>query len=237
MTTKHTSNRAACAYCGAHARPNAMYCMECGQIIIAAPAPTAAHTSMQAAALAAAQAAQAAALLVPQQPVIASAAVQRPAMEQYLLPAPNVPAATHTPRPAASHAPPLVAPPPLPKLASLDAQVIELVFADGERTKIVGTTILGRRPEATARNAGAQALAVEDDTKSVSRAHAIIEMQGQSATIADAGSANGSSVERDGSVLPLKSDRQISLRSGDRIWLGSVPIDVVITHTVRRAHA
>lgn len=227
----NSSSRAVCAYCGEHARPNAMYCMHCGQIIMTATASAPAHTSMHPTAQAAAQAASHAA----QQP--APAAAPRQPLEGYLFPAPVAPAFAQVPAVSATQAQQLVAPPPVPKLASLDTRHIELEFANGERTKVDGTAVLGRRPEATARNSGAQAIPVPDETRSVSRAHAIIEVQGQTATISDAGSANGSSVERDGTILPLKSGRQISLRSGDRIWLGEQPIDVHISLASRGAHA
>lgn len=153
-------------------------------------------------------------------------------MEQYLLP--PVPALPTLAGPDVAVAPaeppatpPLVAP-PLPRLASADTRLVELAFASGERVKIDGTAVLGRRPETTARNSGAQAVVVPDDTMSVSRAHAVIEVQGEVAIVSDAGSANGSAVERDGSTLPLRSGRQIVLEHGDRIWLGNVPIDVSI---------
>ena len=253
------TSRAECAYCGAHARPNAMYCMSCGQIVVA-PRVASSHPAMHAAAAAAAAAIAGSGfpgapggvgagigsgLIAPAPP-----SSPRPAMEQYLLPpVPALPALAQAApgaadsavpaqqesqgvhaagsTPAAPAAPPLVAP-PLPRLASTDARLIELALASGERIKIDGTAVLGRRPEATARNSGAQAVVVPDDTMSVSRAHAIIEVQGDTVIVSDAGSANGSAVERDGATLPLRSGRQIVLEHGDRIWLGSVWVDVTL---------
>ena len=212
MTAQIISSRAECAYCGTQARPNAMYCMNCGQIVVA---PRSVHTrsTQQAPAHAAVDTGGAAS--APKQPAQASA---RGGMEQYLLPAvPNLPELS-APQPASAEYTELLSPatastqvvaPPRPKLASADARIIELELPDGERTKIDGTAVLGRRPEATARNSGAQAIAVPDDSKSVSRAHAVIEIRGQAVSISDAGSANGSAVERDGAVLTLRSGRQI----------------------------
>ncbi|MFC5338659.1 FHA domain-containing protein [Leucobacter denitrificans] len=232
INTAFVSTRAECAYCGTQARPNSMYCMNCGQIVVA-PRSTTSRPTLQSTLHAGSHAAP-----HPATPAAANAPTPpRGGIEQFLLPEvpalPDLPS-THAsqrvsdPRPGA--AAPLVAPPPRPKLASADTRVIELQLHDGSRVKIDGTAVLGRRPEATARNSGAQAIEVPDESKSVSRAHAIIEVHGQAASISDAGSANGSSVERDGSVLALRSGRQISLRHGDRIWLGSVPVDVHITH-------
>lgn len=226
------TSRAECAYCGAQARPNSMYCMTCGQIVVA-PRAASARTSLQSALLADAHPAAQAAATPPRTP--AQPAASRAGMEQYLLPAvPELPAqpapAQHASGPVPGAAAPLIAPPPRPKLTNADARLFELELPGGERVKIDGTAVLGRSPEATARNSGAQAVSVPDDSKSVSRAHAIIEMHGQAASVSDVGSANGSSVERDGSVLTLRSGRQISLRHGDRIWLGTVPVDVHITH-------
>ncbi|MGO3147307.1 MAG: FHA domain-containing protein [Leucobacter sp.] len=171
MIAHIASSHAECAYCGTQARPNAMYCMNCGQIVVAARTERV-HPSM------------------------------RTSLRS--------------------------------QTASADARIIELEFLDGKRTKIDGTAVLGRRPEVTARNSFAQAVAVPDDSKSVSRAHAIIDIRGQAVSISDAGSANGSTVERNDAVLTLRSGCKISLRSGDRIWLGNVPIVVHITHQVAR---
>ncbi len=232
MTPQFVSTRAECAYCGTQARPNSMYCMNCGQIVVA-PRLTTSRPTLQSTLQAGSQAAA-----HPAAPAAPNAQTPpRGGIEQFLLP--EVPALPDLPTPPASQsisgpgpsvAAPLVAPPPRPKLASADTRVIELQLHDGSRVKVDGTAVLGRRPEATARNSGAQAIEVPDESKSVSRAHAVIEVHGHAASVSDAGSANGSSVERDGSVLTLRSGRQISLRHGDRIWLGSVPVDVHITH-------
>lgn len=222
MTMRTVSSRADCAYCGAHARPNAMYCMHCGQIVTAAPKPA---SSNSAAHVFSPQ---------PQQPIVPE--VARAPLQQHLPPMPSVPSIAGAPRPQPE--PEAAVPPPLPRLSGASrqhAQIVELALASGARAQVHGTTVLGRMPEATARNSGAQAITIPDDTKSVSRAHAIIEQHGQAVTISDAGSANGSVVERDGNVLVLSEGRQISLRDGDRIWLGDVPLDVYITSSTRQS--
>ncbi|MFV0435587.1 MAG: FHA domain-containing protein [Leucobacter sp.] len=149
---------------------------------------------------------------------------------------PSTAATASSPRAAAL--PPTAVPPPLPRLSGhsdADAQVVEFALLSGQRARIHGTTVLGRMPEATARNAGAQAIAIPDDTKSISRAHAIIERQGQAVTISDAGSANGSVIERDGTAIEIAEGQEISLRDGDRIWLGDVPLDVHISRPTKEA--
>lgn len=152
---------------------------------------------------------------------------------------PSAPTGVPSPTLAPALATPSLAAPQLaaPRLSAEDAQAVELVLGSGARTRVHGTAVLGRSPEATARNAGAQAIAIPDTTKSVSRAHAIIEFQGRAVEIGDAGSANGSSVERDGVFIELGGDTRVSLRHGDRIWLGDVPIEVEISRGRRGAHA
>lgn len=240
MNERTPSSRAACAYCGTHARPNAMYCMNCGQIVDA-PRDVSGMTASHPVAPADAQSHAAAhshahsnslpAWQPPAAQQAARAVVTPPRLP--VLPMPSVPASARTPLPAREATSTYVAPPPLPKLASSEMQLIELVFPSGERTTVHSTAVLGRGPEATARNSGAQAIVVPDETKSVSRAHAIIELQGRAAAISDAGSANGSAVVRDGSVLELTNGRQISLRGGDSIRLGDVLIEVHINHASR----
>lgn len=222
MHTRAVSSRAVCAYCGAGARPNAMYCMSCGQIVTVPQQQAAAHSSAQ--------------LFPPQQPAAAAPnpPLQQYVPQQYLPPMPS--AAAAAPSPGAAAEAPTSVPPPLPRLSGrsdADAQVVELALLSGQRARIHGTTVLGRMPEATARNSGAQAIAIPDETKSISRAHAIIERHGQAVTISDAGSANGSVIERDGAVIDLPEGREVSLRDGDRVWLGDVPLDVHIGRAVR----
>lgn len=222
MQQRNASSRAMCAYCGTHARPNSMYCMQCGQILTAVARSASGQGAGQA---------------FPTQsaPAPNTPAPGRAPKPQYLPPMPGMPAVPQLPVvPAAAPAVtagPVAVPPPLPRLAPQAAQIVELELPGGERVQIHGSAVLGRMPEATARNSGAQAVTIPDPSKSVSRAHALIELHGRAVAISDSGSANGSAIERDGSRLPLDGDREISLRSGDRIWLGEVALGVHITRT------
>lgn len=103
---------------------------------------------------------------------------------------------------------------------------VELILADGQRWAIDGVAALGRNPGSSAWPPGTRCIQVTDHTMSVSRMHAIVELRGQQATVTDANSTNGSSVERAGTRLTLAPGRQTALENGDCLWLGSIPVEV-----------
>lgn len=270
MQQRNVSSRAVCAYCGMHTRPNAMYCMQCGQIVTVVARASNGQSGS-------------AAFAPPTTGAQPTSHTPRTPVQQHLLPMPGIPAVPQLPpaaahaRPADTHtaigagigastgtgpgenstvnsgangvprspqgagpaaapaATPAAVPPPLPRLSTQAVQIIELGLPDGSRARVHGAAVLGRMPEATARNSGAQAITIPDSTRSVSRAHALIELHGRAVAVSDSGSANGSWVERDGARLALEGDREVSLRNGDRIWLGEVPVDVHITRPQAQA--
>ncbi|WP_127794268.1 FHA domain-containing protein [Agromyces sp. LHK192] len=104
---------------------------------------------------------------------------------------------------------------------------IELQFSTGQRVIVGGAAVIGRKPAQTAAATGAQAIEVVDDTRSVSRVHLYLELADGRVTVADAGSSNGSSVERDGVQQPLPSaGARVEVRPGDRVWVGDLGFQI-----------
>lgn len=197
---------ARCVYCDATLQPNSMYCVECGQ-------------------------------LIPQQPV-------RPPVPAQFAPAREAPVArADAPAPAA---PTSVEPVPLPRTlpwqqprssgepsaassapaaapAAAPIERVELAFSTGQRVVVTGAAVVGRKPADTALATGARAVEVQDDTRSVSRVHLFIEVVDGTVLVSDAGSANGSRIERGGQVTPLEAaGTRVPAQLNDTIWLGDL---------------
>ncbi|WP_139416345.1 FHA domain-containing protein [Agromyces laixinhei] len=159
-----------------------------------------------------------------------------PAQFQVEKPAPAPRADTPKPSPAAPLEPvPLprslpwqqpgarIEPPAAVPAAVAPIERVELLFSTGQRVVVEGSAVIGRKPADTALAMGARAVEVVDDTRSVSRVHLFLDVQGGQITVGDAGSANGSRVERAGAVLPLESaGTRITLEITDTIWLGDL---------------
>ena len=101
-----------------------------------------------------------------------------------------------------------------------------LTFSTGELVTVAGSAVVGRAPQEAARNAGSQAVAVDDPTRSVSRVHLFVDVADGRALVRDAGSGNGSQLERDGLRRTLPEATGTELVAGDRIWIGDVSVDV-----------
>lgn len=208
---------ARCAYCDAELRPNSMFCFECGQLVNGATPPLPKGFGEQPAAEPpgspppVAPSAPAAAREVPLPPVWQPAAP--PALH-------GLPAVAE-PGPPASGAPVVAVPGATPPPSS-----VALTFSTGERVRVSGRAVIGRKPQSTAQNAGAQAIEIHDDTRSVSRVHLTLDVDRHGVTVTDAGSGNGSSLERGGARLPLREGKPAQVHPGDRVWLGEVSVDL-----------
>lgn len=189
---------ARCAYCGATLTPNSAYCLDCGQQIpqspVAASAPAAAAAPVPAARERTGP------------PVVASGG--------------EVPLPRSLPWQSAHAASPApVAPAPAERLR----ETVELVFSTGERVRLTGQAVLGRQPADTAHALGARPIAVDDTTRSVSRVHLFLEVAGGRVSVSDAGSANGSRLQRGASVYQLEpGGAAVAAEVGDVVWLGDV---------------
>ncbi len=216
-------SRAVCAYCGAAARPNAMYCLECGQIA-RLPEPRPEQRTSRWTAAAHAEAVQHA----PAAPAAPAAAGHPPTGQIWIPPAVHGPAsaASAAPAPEAEHT--IVVPPPAQTRHADREPRILLEFSTGERVEIHDAAVLGRNPRDTARNAGMEAIEVHDPGRSISRAHLTIQRSGAVAHVTELGSANGSEIEHEGRRLALSSDRRYLLQSGDLLRMGDLLARVTI---------
>ena len=174
---------------------------------IAAPAPTGAPVSMAAPAVSASV----------QQPV-PPAGPAVPARHGGASAMPKVPQA---PTPQAS-APQQAA--PRPSFAS--APTLAIIVDDGQRIEVNAQIVLGRAPEQTP--ADAQAIAIADSTRSLSRTHLrVAPADGEALWIEDTFSANGTRLQApDGSTQPLPRGQRVKVPVGTVLLLGERRLSV-----------
>ena len=192
---------ARCVYCDATLTPNSAYCLECGQQI-------------------------------PQSSVVPAAPVSAPAA-----PAPARESASGAPvagvplprsLPWQTSRAPESEPSPVAAAAPRAIESVELVLPSGQRMRVTGKVVLGRQPEDTARTMAARSVPVTDDTRSVSRVHLFLDVEGGKVTVADAGSANGSRLQRGSTVYQLESGgAAVQAAPGDVVWLGDVSVSLL----------
>jgi hypothetical protein len=99
-----------------------------------------------------------------------------------------------------------------------------LVFDDGATYTLDADYVVGREPEndPTVASGKARPLVIDDPDRSISRVHAAIVLDGWDASIADRGSANGTSISA-GENDPwtrLEPDHPVPLMPGNRVMLG-----------------
>ena len=113
----------------------------------------------------------------------------------------------------------VVAPPPAQRAALYaEAPVIAvLAWDDGSRMAVYGRTLYGRNP---AGEQGAVAIAVRDETLSLSKTHFEIGGDTGGAWVVDRHSTNGTTLVRDGGRIPLMPGVRTPLRPGDVLELG-----------------
>ncbi len=192
---------ARCVYCDATLTPNSAYCLECGQ-----------------------QIPQSSAASVP--PAAASAPSPARAETPAAAPVAGVPLPRSLPW-QTSRAPEAAAT-PVAAAAPRSVESVELVLASGQRLRVTGKVVLGRQPGDTARTMAARSVPVPDDTRSVSRVHLFLEVDGGKVTVADAGSANGSRLQRGSTVYQLESGGSaVQAAPGDVVWLGDVSVSLL----------
>ena len=168
---------------------------------IVAPAPTGAPVSMAAPAVSA-----------PVQQPVPPAGPAVPARHSGASAMPKVPQA---PTPQAS-APQQAA--PRPSFAS--APTLAIIVDDGQRIEVNAQIVLGRAPEQTP--ADAQAIAIADSTRSLSRTHLRVSpADGEALWIEDTFSANGTRLQApDGSTQPLPRGQRVKVPVGTVLLLG-----------------
>ena len=174
---------------------------------IAAPAPTGVPVSMAAPAVSA-----------PVQQPVPPAGPVVPARHGGASAMPKVPQA---PTPQAS-APQQAA--PRPSFAS--APTLAIIVDDGQRIEVNAQIVLGRAPEQTP--ADAQAIAIADSTRSLSRTHLrVAPADGEALWIEDTFSANGTRLQApDGSTQPLPRGQRVKVPVGTVLLLGERRLSV-----------
>ena len=116
-------------------------------------------------------------------------------------------------------------PPPAQRAALFaDAPVIAvLTWDDGTRMAVYGRTLYGRNP---ATEQGAVAIAVRDETLSLSKTHFEVGGDAGGAWVADRHSTNGTTLVRDGGRIPLLPGLPTPLRPGDSLEVGDRRVTV-----------
>ena len=182
------------------------------EVPIAAPAPTGAPVSMTAPAVSA-----------PVQQPVQPAGPAVPARHGGASATPKVP---HAPTPQTS-APQARTPQqaaPRPSFAS--APTLAIIVDDGQRIEVNAQIVLGRAPEQTP--ADAQAIAIADSTRSLSRTHLrVAPADGEALWIEDTFSANGTRLQApDGSTQPLPRGQRVKVPVGTVLLLGERRLSV-----------
>jgi uncharacterized RDD family membrane protein YckC len=105
---------------------------------------------------------------------------------------------------------------------ALPAGTVTLLFDTGESYVIAGHGVLGRDPVSPYGAAGDQLVQVGGDTRSISKTHLEFEVQPGSIWVTDRRSTNGSAIVRaDGVESPITPGQRMTVRSGDRIRIGT----------------
>lgn len=102
---------------------------------------------------------------------------------------------------------------------------LALVWDDGTHTAIYARTVFGRNPAAD----GATAVAVRDETLSLSKTHFEVDADADGTWITDRHSTNGTVVLRGGTETTLTPGERFRLQVGDRVEIGdrSVTVEAV----------
>lgn len=125
--------------------------------------------------------------------------------------------------PPASVRPPNV----LPQEDTLIPKTWRLTFADGQSFEATSSMVLGRDPAVVPVRPQAQRIPVADPAKSVSKTHAIIDLESAELSVTDLHSTNGVIVTRpDGRQEDLPPGGRTVLTAGSRVLLGDFAIDV-----------
>ncbi|MBN9195286.1 MAG: FHA domain-containing protein, partial [Microbacterium sp.] len=101
--------------------------------------------------------------------------------------------------------------------ASVVPPVAVLVWDNGTRVAVYGRTLFGRNP---AREDDATAVAVRDETLSLSKTHFEMSGDASGAWVVDRHSTNGVVLVRDGGRIALVAGERTAVRTGDRLEFG-----------------
>ena len=161
--------------------------------------------------------------VVPAPPVAASAPTPAPTPD---------PAPAQTPEPAPASAPdpapsPTQNPAPAPTPEPTPAPAYGLRFDSGQDVPIERPVLIGRNPDA-AEHPGAVAVALVDDSRSLSKTHLLARPLADGIEITDWRSTNGSGLVRAGTEYAVVAGTPVQTTVGDVIRLGDRVATVVV---------
>ena len=103
----------------------------------------------------------------------------------------------------------------------------QLVMSDGQRQVLVGVALIGRDAAADARWPDATLIAVADSTKTVSKTHAVFEVDAAGLWVTDLQSSNGVFIELpDGQEVDVEPGIRTSVPVGSSVLLGDFAVAV-----------
>lgn len=107
------------------------------------------------------------------------------------------------------------------------APVWRLVIPGHGTVPVEGTLLLGRNPSATAGHPDARILAINDEAKSLSKTHAMLELEGDVLWVHDLQSTNGVwVVPADGEPVEVIPGQRAPVPAGGDLELGELTIQV-----------
>ena len=107
------------------------------------------------------------------------------------------------------------------------AAAVWRLVVEGREVPVEGVLYLGRNPVATPAHPDAPVLSIPDDTKSVSKTHAMVEVEGDGLWVHDLESTNGVwVVTADGDALEVLPGQRAAVPAGGSIELGEFVIPV-----------
>lgn len=227
-----------CPNCGKPTRAGAAFCGECGHrippanvvpVLVAGPPPSG--------------------FLAPPPPPppvshpVAPPVVVNPALAPVLAPPPPPPTVPVQPtNPVAPIGNPFITVPPPPSFSApvptptdTDSDVEKttvsprrrasggwrLLLPDGQEHSVTGALLIGREVTADARWPGARLLSVGDSTKTISKTHAVLEVDDAGLWVTDLASTNGVFVDQaDGTEVDLRPDVRTFVQPGSEISFG-----------------
>lgn len=105
-----------------------------------------------------------------------------------------------------------------------------LRFSDGSTAAITGSALIGRRPEADPGELVDTTIALQDDTRRLSRSHLRLEWRGSAFVALDRDSANGTYLRRGTDpTAELPSMIPVELVDGDQLELGTPALTIHVT--------
>ncbi len=104
-----------------------------------------------------------------------------------------------------------------------------LTLDDGQSILVEGAIVLGRDPAEVSAHPHATRVPVQDPARSVSKTHALLDLDGTTLSAIDLGSTNGVSIlAPDGGVIDLEPGARGILESGSRLILGDFGATVTL---------